>query len=214
VGYNLGLSNGRGPLDAYQDLDHNKAVTARLYLNTELPLGTVSLGGTLYRGRFTDRFSRTTFSATGELDVQYIATARYDELGLSGDLRWVWQDLTLQGELIMRDTAFDDRSRAEAFPVAGVPPGFASDFRSVGWYVMAAYRLPWWNVTPFIGGERYEAGQELTQDAAALWGGLNIRPIPRVVLKAQYTQSWFTDDTELVGDDGIQVIDLQAAWSF
>lgn len=214
LGYNLGLSNGRGPIDAYQDLDHNKAVTARLYLNADLPLGTVSLGGTLYRGRFTDRFTRTTFSATGEVDIQYIATMRYDELGLSGDLRWVWNDLTVQSEVIMRDTAFDDRSREAAFPAAGVPPGFASDFRSIGWYAMAAYRLPWWNITPFLGGESYEAGQELTQDAGAVWGGLNVRPIPRVVLKAQYTHSWFTDDTELAGDDGIQAIDLQAAWSF
>lgn len=214
LGYNLALSNGRGPIDSYQDLDHNKAVTARLYLNSELPLGTLSLGGTLFRGRFTDRFTRTTFAENGEVDIQYIATNRYEELGLSGDLRWIWEDLTLQGELIMRDTALDDRARQPLFPLPGQPPGFSPDFRSIGWYAMVAYRLPWWNITPFLGGENYEAGTEATQDAAAIWGGLNIRPIPRVVLKAQYTQSWFTDETALVGDDGIQAIDLQAAWSF
>lgn len=214
LGYNLGLSNGRGPIDAYQDLDDNKAVTARLFVNAELPLGTLSVGGSLYRGRFTDRTTRTVVLPTGETGVEYISRARYEELGLSADLRWIWEGLTLQGELIMRDTAYDDELRPDTFGPVGAPLGFAADFRSVGWYALAAYRLPWWNIMPFIGGEGYEPGQELVQDALALWGGLNIRPVPRVVLKAQYTQSWFTDGSESVGDDGIQVLDLQAAWSF
>ncbi len=114
----------------------------------------------------------------------------------------------------MSERALDDRFRAAAFPAPGVPPGFAPDFRSIGWYAMAAYRLPWLNLMPFFGGESYEPGQELVAAAAAVWGGQNIRPIPRVVLKAQLTQSWFTNDTQLVGDEGIQALDLQAAWSF
>jgi hypothetical protein len=214
IGYDLGLSNGRGPLDAYQDMDENKAFTGRLWINSELPLGTLSAGATVYRGTFTDRFSRFAVTATGQAATEYISTARYDELGIAGDLRWVWDGLTVQGELITRETAYDDALRPEAFVLPGVPSGFAADFRSIGWYVMGAYRLPWWNIMPFIGGERYKPGVELTQDAAAIWGGVNIRPVPRVVLKAQYTQSWFTDDTDLVGDDGLQAIDLQAAWSF
>ena len=214
IGYDLGLSNGRGPLDAYQDLDKNKAVTARLFVNSELPLGTLTVGGTLYRGRSTDRFSRYALTASGATAVEYISTERFEELGLAADLRWIWNDLTVQGELIMRETAYDDRLRPEAFPMAGTPPGYAADFRSVGWYAMAAYRLPWWNIMPFIGGEHYTPGQEFVQDATAIWGGLNIRPVPRVVLKAQFTRSWFTDGTELVGDDGLEAIDLQAAWSF
>jgi hypothetical protein len=214
LGYNLGLSNGRGPLDAYQDLDKNKAVTARLYAITELPIGSISLGGTLYRGRYTDRFSRFALTTTGAAATEYISTARYEELGLSADLRWVWEGLTVQGEIIRRDTAYDDRLRPAAFPVGGVPPGFASDFRSLGWYAMAAYRLPWWNIMPFLGGEKYDPGQEFVLDAAAIWGGVNVRPIPRVVLKAQLTRSWATDDTPFVGANGILALDLQAAWSF
>jgi hypothetical protein len=216
LGYNLGLSNGRGPVDAYQDLDENKAVTGRLFVNTELPIGTLSVGGSLYRGTFTDRTTRTVVTPGGEIGTEYLSNARYDELGLSADLRWVWEGLTVQGELIMRDTAYDEDLRPAAFPALGEPPGWLGDFRSVGWYALAAYRLPWWNIMPFIGCERYDSGQDLVQDATAIWGGLNIRPVPRVVLKAQYTESWFTGaaGTPSVGDDGIQVIDLQAAWSF
>jgi hypothetical protein len=213
LGYNLGLSNGRGPLDAYQDFDKNKAVTARVFVNSELPIGTLSLGASLYRGRYTNRHSRIYIGPTGQLGTEYISTERWEELGLAADLRWIFEDLTVQGEIIMRDVAYDDALRPVAFTLPGTPPGFAADYRSVGWYAMAAYRLPWWNIMPFIGGESYVPGQELVNDAAAIWGGLNIRPIPRVVLKAQFTQSWFSEDT-VIGDDGIQVIDLQAAWSF
>ena len=214
IGYDLGLSNGRGPIDSYQDLDENKAFTGRLYVNSDLPFGTLSIGATVYRGTYTDRFSRFAVTPTGESGNEYISTARYDELGIAGDIRWVWDALTVQGELITRETAYDDALRPDSFPLPGVPPGYAADFRSIGWYAMAAYRLPWWNIMPFIGGEQYSPGVELTPDAAAIWGGINVRPVPRVVLKAQYTQSWFTDDTQLVGDDGIQALDLQAAWSF
>jgi hypothetical protein len=213
IGYNLGLSNGRGPLDAYADMDKNKAVTARLFINSELPAGTLSLGATMYRGRYTNRHTRTFIDAVGKIGIEYVATEKWDELGLAADLRYIFEGLTVQGEIIMRDVAYDDALRPVAFIVPGAPPGFAADYRSVGWYAMAAYRLPWWNITPFFGGESYVPGQELVNDAAAVWGGLNIRPIPRVVLKGQFTQSWFSEDT-VIGDNGIQVIDLQAAWSF
>lgn len=214
IGYDLGLSNGRGPIDSYQDLDENKAFTGRVYANADLPVGTLSVGATVYRGTYTDRSSRFAATATGQFGTEYISSARYDELGLAGDVRWIWNDLTVQGEVIVRETAYDDALRPDGQLVAGAPPGWAADFRSIGWYAMVAYRLPWWNIMPFIGGESYAPGVELAQDAAAIWGGINIRPVPRVVLKAQYTHSWFTDDTDLVGDDGLQALDLQAAWSF
>jgi hypothetical protein len=214
IGYHLGLSNGRGPLDSYQDLDHNKALTVRLFVTNESPLGNVTLGGTLFRGRNTDRFSRVTFAPNGDFGTEYVTTARTEELSMAGDLRWAWQDLTLQGELMVRDTSIQDNLRPAALAAPGTPPGFAPDFRSVGWYVLGAYRLPWYNIMPFFGGERYKPGQDGALSAAAIWGGLNVRPIPRVVLKGQFTESWAVDDAGLIGDDGIEVIDLQAAWSF
>jgi len=214
IGYALGLSNGRGPIDSYQDLDANKAVTGRLSVSNDSALGNVTLGGSVFRGRYTDRMRRFAVNAQGEIGIEFITTQKYEELSFGADLRWIWRDLTVQGEFMMRDTALDDRFRPASLVAPGEPPGFQPDFRSVGYYAMVAYRLPWANIMPFFGGENYEPGNDLAPAAAAIWGGLNVRPIPRVVLKAQYTQSWFTDDTNLVGDDGTQVIDLQAAWSF
>jgi hypothetical protein len=183
-------------------------------VTSELPIGSVTLGGTIFRGRYTDRFTRYASTPAGEVGTEYISTNRYEELSMGADLRWLWEDLTLQAEFLLRDTAIEDRFRVAAFPAIGEPPGFGPDFRSVGWYVMGAYRLPWYNIMPFFGGESYDAGQELVQSANAIWGGLNIRPTPRVVLKGQFTKSWFTENANVVGDDGIEVIDLQAAWSF
>jgi hypothetical protein len=215
LGYSLGLSNGRGPVDQYADFDKNKAVTARLSVSNESALGTFTLGGTLFRGRYTDRTSRFYVSNAGQFGTEYFATASYDELGLAADLRWVFEDLTVQGEFIMRDTSYyREDLRPTAFQVAGVASGFVPDYRSTGWYAMAAYRLPWYNIMPFFGGESYYPGLELEPSAGAFWGGINWRPVPRVVIKAQFTQSFFVDDTNLVGADGLQALDFQAAWSF
>jgi hypothetical protein len=217
IGYHLGLSNGRGPIDSYMDLDKNKAITARLSISNDSPLGNITLGGTLYSGRYTDRTSSFYVDPSGALGVSYVASQVYDELGLAADLRWVWEDLTLQGEYISRETVYPrDDVRAPAFPLPGVPNGYVPDFRSTGWYVMGAYRLPWLNIMPFFGGESYHANQELVNNAAAIWGGLNVRPVPRVVLKAQYTQSWFLEPLHfpLVGASGLKALDLQASWSF
>jgi hypothetical protein len=214
LGYSLSLSNGRGPVDAYADLDHNKAITARVYLNADLPLGTLSVGFSVFRGNYTDRVTRVVSDPlTGAFGTEYVSADHYEELAIAGDLRWTWQGLTLQSELITREVALDDRFRVAAF-LPGSPPGFQPDYRSTGFYALAAYRLPWFNITPFFGGENYNPGTTTTFDAAAIWGGLNVRPTPRVVLKAQFTRSWFTNDVAVFGDDGLEALDLQAAWSF
>ena len=49
--------------------------------------------------------------------------------------------------------------------------------------------------------------------AAAIWGGLNIRPTPRVVLKMQITKSFFVDQLEFKWQ-GVFISDFQVAWSF
>jgi hypothetical protein len=215
LGYSLMLSNGRGPVDTYADLDHNKAVTGRLYVNAELPIGTLNLGYTLFRGNYTDRITRFAFLPNGDLGTEYVSVDHYEEFGMAADLRFVWEGLSVQSEVITREVALDDRFRAATLPLPGEPPGFQPDYRAVGFYVLTAYRLPWLNIMPFFGGETYDPGLAANFKGAAIWGGLNVRPTPRVVLKAQLTRSWASSDTAVfVGDDGVEALDLQAAWSF
>lgn len=217
IGYHLGVSNGRGPVDTYGDMDKNKAVTARLSVSNDSPIGNITLGGTLYRGRYTDRTQGFASDTSGAFMSTYVATAVYDELALAADLHWVWQDLSVQAEFISHDVVYPrDELRPAPFPSATHPPGFTPDTRSSGWYVMGAYRLPWLNIMPFFGGEGYQPNQSGFSNATAIWGGLNVRPIPRVVLKAQYTQSFWleSDEFPIHGAQGLKAIDLQAAWSF
>jgi hypothetical protein len=217
VKYNLGLSNGRGPVDTYQDFDKNKGFTARLSVSNDLPIGNITLGGTYYRGRYTDRTQGFAADENGAFMTTYTATAVYDEMALAADLRWVWEDFSLQGEFISHDVVYPrEELRPAPFPSATHPPGFTADTRSNAWYLMAAYRLPWLNIMPFFGGESYKPNQSGFSNATAIWGGLNVRPIPRVVLKAQYTQSFWLEPEEFAihGDQGLKALDLQAAWSF
>ena len=53
------------------------------------------------------------------------------------------------------------------------------------------------------------------QNVALFTGGLNYRPVPRVVFKAEYTHGSFPDHTPgTFGDNPVADVDLQIAWAF
>jgi hypothetical protein len=65
---------------------------------------------------------------------------------------------------------------------------------------------------PFYGYEFYRA---FGIDAASVWGGLNIRPTDRVVLKVQETHVWFPNGFgSLVTPPDSDYLFAQIAWSF
>jgi hypothetical protein len=215
VGYHLTLSNGRGPLDSYQDLDHNKALGARIYVKHDSRRwGTFTVGASGYKGTYTDSHDVYTVTATGGLNVTHPITAQYKELSLAADAKWELGGLLVQSELVINDIAYTDGQQPTVFPVAGGAPGFAPDHRRVGLYGLTGYRFQFLGIMPFIGGEQYDPGPGSNAPAsAAIWTGLNVRPMARVVLKAQYTHAWFA---KWEGPDfgKYNGIDLQAAWSF
>ncbi len=213
-GYHLTLSNGRGPIDTYQDLDHNKGVGGRLFFKHDSSYGNFTFGVSGYRGKYTD--ATQTFvvdTTTFEAKTVNTVTARYDELSLAADAKWEWGGFLLQGEAITNDVAFPDGHRPAALPPPGAPPGFQTDYRRVGVYGLTGYRFRFMGIMPFFGGEYYDGGVNAFPIAQAIWGGVNVRPTPRVVLKGQLTHSWFADSK---GPDlgNFNGLDLQAAWSF
>jgi hypothetical protein len=210
LGYHLTLSNGRGPVDSYMDLDHNKAVGGRLYVQNDALLGSLMLGVSAYRGRYTDRPGNGTAIEDGKLVRLDPPTARYDELAFAVDARWQWQGLQVQSEFVLSETAYSDALRPGANLAPPPPqPAQLADTRVYGLYGLVAYRTPYWNIMPFVLAQYFHAVTASKEIAV----GVNVRPVPNVALKAEYKYIFIDDAPGIVLGD-LDFLGLQVAWSF
>ncbi|MBN1606644.1 MAG: hypothetical protein JW940_08420 [Polyangiaceae bacterium] len=212
LGYHLTLSNGRGPIDTYQDLDKNKAFGWRVWAKQDSSIGTFGLGASGYRGRYTD--STLQVEASGdEFVMTNPVTARYDELALAADFKWTWGEYVLQSEAIVQDVRYDDRFRpSPQFARPGAPPAWTPDQRVWGYYALTGYRLPWWGVMPFVMGQYQDWGPKNGFTCYELSGGLNIRPNEMVVFKLATLWLWRSDPGVYSKNEA--QFSAQAAWSF
>jgi hypothetical protein len=209
LGYHLTLSNGRGPIDAYRDLDNNKGLGARLYVKNDALLGTFTLGLSAYRGNYTDRPGNGIAIEDGALVARDPPTLRYEEVSYAADLKWEWEGLVVQSEFITRDIRYTDATRPRATVLPSSPPGFQPDARDRGVYLLVGYRTPWLNLMPFAMLQYVDR----ISDAHEYSVGLNLRPSPRVALKAEYKYILIEDPPGLdLGD--LDFLGLQLAWSF
>lgn len=209
LGYHLTLSNGRGPIDAYRDLDNNKALGGRLYAKNDALLGTITLGLSAYRGNYTDRPGNGVALVDGALVPNDPPTFRYEEVAYAADLKWEWEGLLVQSEYIMREVRYTDAVRPRAVAQPPSPPGFEPDARDEGLYVLVGYRTPWLGLMPF-GMWQYV---NLFSDSYEYSFGLNLRPSPRVALKGEYKYIVVKPVGSLeLGD--LDFLGLQLAWSF
>jgi hypothetical protein len=208
-GYHLTLSNGRGPIDSYRDLDNSKGVGGRLYLTNDTLLGTIAVGFSTYRGKYTDRPGNGVAIEDGRLVVRDPPTERYEEVAYAADLKWEWEGLLLQGEAITRDVRYADAYRPLAIALPPAPAGLQPDTREGGVYALLGYRTPWLNIMPFVLVQYVN----LNTDAHEYSFGLNARPSPRVTLKAEYKYIIIRDVQGLeLGD--LDFLGLQLAWNF
>ncbi|MDF3067762.1 MAG: hypothetical protein K0R38_3363 [Polyangiaceae bacterium] len=211
LSYALGLSNGRTELTAYEDLDSNKAITARLAL-TYRGAGELTVGTTLYAGKATDNTRTLYFDATGPKARENILY-QVSERAHAFDLRWIWGDLHVQSEAIVRDRKYTERGR----PTLG--PGFEPDQREAGVYALVGYRTPLAGIMPYVKGE-YSPDPALrvvgiTQNVMLGTGGINFRPVPRVVFKVEYNYGFFPNaKSNTFADNYITALDMQIAWAF
>lgn len=217
IGYALTLSNGRGPYDAIRDLDNNKAVGGRLYVESNI-LGQLDFGIAAYRGKYTASTKRYRVDTSGGEPVAEIyrhVDTRYDELSLGADLRWQWKNIHLQAEVMENEAAYDDPARPR---VVGFDPRptFAADYRRMGGYVLLGYRTPWLNIMPYGMVEHSSyTNSDFAPPATAWTGGINMRPTPNVVLKAEFSAATFDGvGSTGLGKDGLSYIGTQAAWAY
>lgn len=209
-GYHLTLSNGRGPIDSYEDLDENKAVGWRLWVRNDSPVGTFTFGTSGYRGKYTDTVAESQITPDS-YSTTYRPVLAYDELGLALDFKWTWGGYLLQSELILHDVKYDDRARAAA-PFPTPVRGWAPDERVWGYYAITGYRFPWLGVMPFVGNQYLYAGKGNPFTCWEFNGGLNIRPNEIAVLKLVALWVWRPEPLVFSKAEG-QFL-AQAAWSF
>ncbi|MDX2052189.1 MAG: hypothetical protein SFV15_07355 [Polyangiaceae bacterium] len=215
LGYHLTLSNGRGPVDSYHDFDRNKAIGARVFLETRVLPGLLTAGGSFYKGTYTDRAELNSVdSSSGEpiLSISRPIVEKYHELSLAADAKWEWKGLQTQSEVILNQAAYDVRGARQGLNGSY----FTADYQRWGVYGLVAYQLPWVPVMPYTIVEYYNfANRPEVPPGGGVYLGLNVRPIPRVTLKGQYTYGTFDGLGSLgLGRDSISIFELQAAWSF
>jgi hypothetical protein len=211
LGYALAISNGRTDLVAYEDLDDDKALTARLSM-TYRGAGELTLGSTVYAGTTTDNTRAFYFEGSSPKSRE---TIHYEvkELSYAFDLRWVMGDLHVQAEGIVNDRKFTDRGRPT------LNDGLEPDRRNAGGYGLVGYRTPLAGIMPYVKAE-YSPDPALQsigvdQNVVLLTGGLNYRPVPRVVFKGEYTYGFFPDaKPDTFADNPVAGVDLQVAWAF
>jgi hypothetical protein len=217
IGYAATLSNGRGPYDAMRDLDNNKAVGGRLYVESTA-LGNLTLGVAGYRGRFTASTKRYRVDTSGSDPVAVIyrtTDSAYDELSLGADVRWIYGGLHVQGEVMTNEAHYDDRHRPRT--VGFDPrPTFVADYRRLGGYVLTGYRTSWLNLMPYVLGEYSSyTNSDLAPPVWAGSVGLNLRPTPNVVLKAELAFATFDGvGSTGLGKDDLSYFGSQVAWAF
>lgn len=197
LGYHATVSNGRNPTEATSDNDKQLAVGGRLELTAPWA-GTARLGVSGYRGRYTDAI--TTFG---------VAPPSYDEVSFGADAQWDHGRLHLQGELLVNQRRYLDGQRART------AVGFAPDDQRWGYYALATYHTDrLWNATPFAFYEiEHPVDHTLFGWVRSTVAGVNVRPLPTVVLKGQYLFARGHDGGLLDGLS-IHMLNLQSTWVF
>jgi hypothetical protein len=193
--FHLTASNGRGGAEAQEDLDSKLAFGGRLELVT--PWG-LRVGGSYYRGRFTDLQTSTTAPPD-----------TYREVSYAGDVQYDHGPLHLQGELLQhRATHYGaEVDSPDALAIGGRD--------EIGGYALASWHFTHlWNVTPYAYYEEFHPDDHtLYSRVRDAWAGLNFRPAPSLVLKLQSGAARFAGDGILAGE-AVLITSAQVAWVF
>jgi hypothetical protein len=148
-------------------------------LRTTAPVP-VALGLSGYYGRFAD-FDTTLVS--GSLTAQETQTVAFDEADFGADVSVDWKRVRLRSEFVLNQRRYDEHYHAPS------PLGIGSVPSQTFWgtYLLAAYRIPWGGLEPYLFTELDKNLIVTAQAAGTLSGGLNIYFTPGVQLKLQYT---------------------------
>jgi hypothetical protein len=216
LGYAVGVSNGRGPVQDYADLDERKALTLR-FTGSYRSTGVFTFGASAYLGRYTDTQQvLTTVNGAARIDDRIVR--QYDEVSVGLDARYVIGGFHAQAELISNQQAFTPEGR----PIR-IGTQFEPDGRRFGGYAIVGYRFKWLGLMPYVTGEyfslnnTFEPTRPPTVDVYTDYAfGLNSRPTNDVTLKLEGTVGvFFVDHAEgSAFQYPVPAVQAQAAWVF
>ncbi len=214
IGYHLTLSNGRGPVE-YQDFDDDKAFGGRVYGKTDA-IGTLTVGGSFYRGGYYDRSAKYGLNADGSgVDQTYTTLSKYQELSIGADAKWEYKSWLAQAEILMNEAKFERGARPRE-QVIKPPQGYQADYRRWGAYGLLGYRLPVVPLMPYVMVQHADAPDSPnTPRATAYEVGVNYRPTAAVVVKLEYTDWHFSEPGAAgFGKYPLRILASQVAWAF
>lgn len=186
VGYFAYLSNGRTPgqLDPTED----KMVGGRVYAS-RLGRARLTLGLSAFHGRYSEvSRSITSFNPIGVTSTEVTA---YHETGLGADVSLDVGQLRLRAEVAHHLVLYDSGKRPVVWRIPGV---YAADSTETSGYVIAAYRLPWARLEPYVYVEPYRWPTLLGEGLIMLSGGLNAYFGDSAQIKLQYTREIYMSD--------------------
>ena len=211
VGWHFTVSNGRsqsvsddhtGSVPAYESFNHRLAFGGRAWVEGHW-LGTLRIGASAFTGRYTEKDH-----ATAALVQQY------DEVSWATDLKWEYARFLVVAEAMQQRVAFTpDGADAFAQAMGGAYP----DYDSSGWYVLSGYRIPGLELMPFVMAQRHVPNDNKPhQSMYAVTGGLNLRLLPNLVLKASLTKPVWPEakPENKPYSDSLLVAAAQVAWAF
>lgn len=211
VEYAVTISNGRGPIDEYKDLDQNKALGLRVKVVYQQDDLLLRLGGYAYSGRYTDRNEQVNIWLTPALDIDHsqpaafgstsTVTNSYRESIGTLDAVAQYKGLKVMGEFAKRKVVFDvappmDRQTAWMNDVPFGTTVYSSGYTGLAYYGVLAYELPLGEslggikVTPYVGADHLAPDQTRPYyDQNQYRMGLNVKPSPYVTTKLEATRA-------------------------
>jgi hypothetical protein len=194
--YAVTLTNGRGPMDEVADVDDMFAYGVRLRLVYEGEKIKFALGGYGYYGRLKDQKESVIIDvAANNVETGFTTTEHKDEWIVSADLLLQFFGVRLQAEYVYAyykyHSPYYPTGSAASSAVTKVSDGVQPNYYSHGAYVLLAYTLPlkkWlggMKLTPFASYEGNQ-GYDYRSAVTMMTAGLNFRPLPSLVFKAQW----------------------------
>jgi hypothetical protein len=185
-GYDAYISNGRTATQL--DFTNNKAFGLRVKAARLAPLP-LTVGSSFYYGQIDDIDKRIASFAPFRVERDIIVEGT--ELGVGLDVSLDIAALRVRSEGVMRMTRYTDGKRP-AF-VMGPPGSRKADNNEYDAYLLAAYRLPFLGLEPFLYGEYNHVVSPYGDDQTVLALGLNIHFSPFAQLKNELARALFFD---------------------